>query len=249
MNFGKMQWRVPGFAKRDKPDQVSMKVNTSTIDESLHTNINTNSSSKTIIHHTKLPNSSLPTSNQQLGGDDIIGKQHDDNHHVEKGVECTESPEISGPRPPVSNGILINSTSHHSNRPLRHHSLPADSPRMTVTFAVDDSDDDTDGKDEDDDQNDDIYDSNHSQRHHSVEDMATPPPTPEQCSPSMMNNNILLPAKNSWLLRLLESSLCDMTIAIQYLFKYRNTSGVGSYLGNKLFVSIIYKYPQNIFCQ
>lgn len=46
-----------------------------------------------------------------------------------------------------------------------------------------------------------------------------------------------LPApKSSWLLRLFESKLCDMAIAIAYLYKSKE-SGVLAYLGNKLFVS------------
>ena len=48
-----------------------------------------------------------------------------------------------------------------------------------------------------------------------------------------------LPApKSSWLLRLFESKLCDMAIAIAYLYKSKE-SGVLAYLGNKLFVSEI----------
>ena len=48
-----------------------------------------------------------------------------------------------------------------------------------------------------------------------------------------------LPApKSSWLLRLFESKLCDMAIAIAYLYKSKE-SGVLAYLGNKLFVSMI----------
>ena len=42
--------------------------------------------------------------------------------------------------------------------------------------------------------------------------------------------------KSSWLLRLFESKLCDMAIAIAYVFKSKE-SGVLAYLGNKLFVS------------
>lgn len=42
--------------------------------------------------------------------------------------------------------------------------------------------------------------------------------------------------QSSWLLRLFESKLCDMAIAIAYMFKSKE-SGVLAYLGNKLFVS------------
>ena len=42
--------------------------------------------------------------------------------------------------------------------------------------------------------------------------------------------------KSSWLLRLFESKLCDMAIAIAYMFNSKE-SGVLAYLGNKLFVS------------
>ena len=41
--------------------------------------------------------------------------------------------------------------------------------------------------------------------------------------------------KSSWLLRLFESKLCDMAIAIAYMFNSKE-SGVLAYLGNKLFV-------------
>lgn len=49
-----------------------------------------------------------------------------------------------------------------------------------------------------------------------------------------------LPQKNSscLLLRLFESKLFDMSIAMSYLFKSKE-SGVQAYLGNKLFVSIV----------
>ena len=47
----------------------------------------------------------------------------------------------------------------------------------------------------------------------------------------------LPPPKSSWLLRLFESKLFDMSIAIAYLFNSKEP-GVLTYLGNKLFVSI-----------
>lgn len=47
----------------------------------------------------------------------------------------------------------------------------------------------------------------------------------------------LPPPKSSWLLRLFESKLFEMSIAIAYLFKSKEP-GVLTYLGNKLFVSI-----------
>ena len=49
----------------------------------------------------------------------------------------------------------------------------------------------------------------------------------------------VLPAEQgSWLLRLFESKLFDMPIAISYMFNSKE-GGVLAYLGNKLFVSII----------
>ena len=51
-------------------------------------------------------------------------------------------------------------------------------------------------------------------------------------------NASLPPPKSSWLLRLFESKLFDMSIAIAYLFNSKEP-GVLTYLGNKLFVSII----------
>ena len=47
----------------------------------------------------------------------------------------------------------------------------------------------------------------------------------------------LPPPKSSWLLRLFESKLFDMSIAVAYLFNSKEP-GVLTYLGNKLFVSI-----------
>lgn len=52
-------------------------------------------------------------------------------------------------------------------------------------------------------------------------------------------DNSLPPPKSSWLLRLFESKLFDMSIAIAYLF-HSKEPGVLTYLGNKLFVSMIY---------
>jgi phosphatidylinositol 4-kinase len=49
----------------------------------------------------------------------------------------------------------------------------------------------------------------------------------------------LPPPKSSWLLRLFESKLFEMSIAIAYLFKSKEP-GVLTYLGNKLFVSTYY---------
>lgn len=49
----------------------------------------------------------------------------------------------------------------------------------------------------------------------------------------------LPPPKSSWLLRLFESKLFDMSIAIAYLFNSKEP-GVLTYLGNKLFVSTLY---------
>lgn len=52
------------------------------------------------------------------------------------------------------------------------------------------------------------------------------------------------PQKNSscLLLRLFESKLFDMSIAMSYLFKSKE-SGVQAYLGNKLFVSVYLSIP------
>ena len=52
----------------------------------------------------------------------------------------------------------------------------------------------------------------------------------------------LPPPKSSWLLRLFESKMFDMSIAVAYLFNAKET-GVLAYLGNKLFVSM----PSNTF--
>lgn len=52
------------------------------------------------------------------------------------------------------------------------------------------------------------------------------------------SNSSLPPPKSSWLLRLFESKLFDMSIAIAYLFNSKEP-GVLTYLGNKLFVSIM----------
>ena len=52
------------------------------------------------------------------------------------------------------------------------------------------------------------------------------------------SNSSLPPPKSSWLLRLFESKLFDMSIAIAYLFNSKEP-GVLTYLGNKLFVSIV----------
>ena len=52
------------------------------------------------------------------------------------------------------------------------------------------------------------------------------------------SDSSLPPPKSSWLLRLFESKLFDMSIAIAYLFNSKEP-GVLTYLGNKLFVSIM----------
>ena len=49
------------------------------------------------------------------------------------------------------------------------------------------------------------------------------------------------------LLRLFESKLFDMSIAMSYLFKSKE-SGVQAYLGNKLFVSICYLFLPRFEC-
>ena len=51
---------------------------------------------------------------------------------------------------------------------------------------------------------------------------------------SMQSCNTNAPPKESWLLRLFESKLFDMSIAITYLFKSKE-SGVLSYIGNRMF--------------
>ena len=53
------------------------------------------------------------------------------------------------------------------------------------------------------------------------------------------NDSILPPEQGSWLLRLFESKLFNMPIAISYMFNSKE-DGVLAYLGNKLFVSIIF---------
>ena len=53
-----------------------------------------------------------------------------------------------------------------------------------------------------------------------------------------IEDSSLPPQQESWLLRLFESKLFDMPIALSYLFNSKE-SGVLAYLGNKLFVSII----------
>ena len=59
----------------------------------------------------------------------------------------------------------------------------------------------------------------------------------EPCEAQVEISPTLPSPKSSWLLRLFESKLCDMAIAIAYMFKSKE-SGVLAYLGNKLFVSI-----------
>ncbi|XP_065068009.1 phosphatidylinositol 4-kinase beta-like isoform X2 [Rhopilema esculentum] len=56
----------------------------------------------------------------------------------------------------------------------------------------------------------------------------------EQCEAQVEISPTLPSPKSSWLLRLFESKLCDMAIAIAYMFKSKE-SGVLAYLGNKLF--------------
>ena len=51
------------------------------------------------------------------------------------------------------------------------------------------------------------------------------------------SRNQLTHPKNYWLMRLFQSHLFDMSIAIGYLFKSKDHD-VQSYLGNKLFVSV-----------
>lgn len=53
------------------------------------------------------------------------------------------------------------------------------------------------------------------------------------------DSNTPPPEQGSWLLRLFESKLFDMSIAISYLFNSKE-NGVLAYLGNKLFVSVQY---------
>lgn len=56
----------------------------------------------------------------------------------------------------------------------------------------------------------------------------------------------LPPPKGSWLLRLFESKLFDMSIAIAYLFNSKEP-GVLTYLGNKLFVSTMSMSVVDVF--
>lgn len=66
-------------------------------------------------------------------------------------------------------------------------------------------------------------------------------PAPESSKGSVVNESpaaavvaTTVPARESWLLRLFESTLFDMSIAITYLFKSKET-GVLSYIGNRMF--------------
>ena len=64
----------------------------------------------------------------------------------------------------------------------------------------------------------------------------TSPSTPTVDSNILMNSPVPQP-QNYWLMRLFQSKLFDMSIAIGYLFNTKD-SDVQAYLGNKLFVSV-----------
>ena len=73
---------------------------------------------------------------------------------------------------------------------------------------------------------------------HSVpeEDSGHESPTERETPAAPPQNQQVAPASQSWLMRLFQSKLCDMSIAIHYLFNSKDP-GVQNYLGNKLFVS------------
>lgn len=58
--------------------------------------------------------------------------------------------------------------------------------------------------------------------------------------PYLPTSHLTSQPKNFWLMRLFQSSLFDMSIAIGYLFNSKD-SAVQSYLGSRLFVSVVVK--------
>ena len=79
------------------------------------------------------------------------------------------------------------------------------------------------------------------------QDVDASPLTPAQVVDSniLMNSPVPQP-QNFWLMRLFQSKLFDMSIAIGYLFNSKD-SDVQAYLGNKLFVSTIHLHVLS-FC-
>lgn len=75
---------------------------------------------------------------------------------------------------------------------------------------------------------------------HSVpeEDSGHESPTERDTIAASPQHQELAPASQSWLMRLFQSKLFDMSIAIHYLFNSKEP-GVQHYLGNKLFVSSV----------
>ena len=64
-----------------------------------------------------------------------------------------------------------------------------------------------------------------------------------------MNSPVPPAPKNFWLMRLFQSNLFDMSIAIGYLFNSKEED-VQAYLGNKLFVSGVYvQMTMSVLCQ
>lgn len=77
---------------------------------------------------------------------------------------------------------------------------------------------------------------NHSNQVQNEQAISSTNSSPSSLGPtiSMQSSNANAPPKESWLLRLFESKLFDMSIAITYLFKSKE-SGVLSYIGNRMF--------------
>ena len=65
----------------------------------------------------------------------------------------------------------------------------------------------------------------------------TSPSTPGVVDSNILMNSPVPQPQNFWLMRLFQSKLFDMSIAIGYLFNSKD-SDVQAYLGNKLFVSV-----------
>lgn len=74
----------------------------------------------------------------------------------------------------------------------------------------------------------------------------TSPSTPTVDSNILMNSPVPQP-QNYWLMRLFQSKLFDMSIAIGYLFNSKD-SDVQAYLGNKLFVSVLCMFTFVYMC-
>lgn len=66
---------------------------------------------------------------------------------------------------------------------------------------------------------------------------------PQQLSAVNPSNSCQPPSKQSWLLRLFESRLFDMSIAITYLFKSKE-AGVQSYIGKQLLLLLLFSFKK-----